>query len=125
MRILIVEDAPLVQKMYRLVFSPRDHDLVMAANGVEGLRLLDEPGDRFDLILLDLRMPDMDGAEFIGRVRGGPWSSVPIILTTAEPEDSPLLQLARNRGAAVTVRKPWKPQELRDAVATLLGGSGA
>ncbi|HKV73738.1 MAG TPA: response regulator [Gemmatimonadales bacterium] len=124
MRILIVEDAPLVQKMYRLVFSPRDHDLVMAANGIEGLQLLDQPGIPFDLILLDLRMPDMDGAEFIGRVRAGPWSSVPVILTTAEPEDSPLLQLARTRGASVTVRKPWKPQELRDAVAALLGGGG-
>lgn len=124
MRILIVEDAPLVQKMYRLVFSPRDHDLVMAANGIEGLQLLDQPGIPFDLILLDLRMPDMDGAEFIGRVRAGPWSTVPVILTTAEPEDSPLLQLARTRGASVTVRKPWKPQELRDAVTALLGGAG-
>jgi CheY-like chemotaxis protein len=123
-RILIVEDAPLVRKMYRLVFSPRDHELVMAANGVEGLQLLEQPGAHFDLILLDLRMPDMDGAEFIGRVKAGPWSRVPVILTTAEPEDSPLLQLARTRGAAVTVRKPWKPQELRDAVAGLLGRTG-
>jgi CheY-like chemotaxis protein len=107
--------------MYRLVFSPKDHELVMAANGVEGLQLLEQPGVPFDLILLDLRMPDMDGAEFI---RAGRWSAVPVILTTAEPEDSPLLQQARARGAAVTVRKPWKPQELRDAVAALLGGSG-
>jgi CheY-like chemotaxis protein len=124
-RILIVEDAPLVQKMYRLVFSPRDHDLVMAANGIEGLALLEQPGAPFDLILLDLRMPDMDGAEFIRRVRAGPWAAVPVILTTAEPEDSPLLQQARARGANVTVRKPWKPQELRDAVTALLGRSGA
>ena len=125
MRILIVEDAPLVRKMYRLVFSPKDHELVMAANGIEGLQLLEQPGASFDFILLDLRMPDMDGAEFIGRVKAGPWSAVPVILTTAEPEDSPLLQQARARGAAATVRKPWRPQELRDAVAGLLGGPGA
>jgi len=124
-RILIVEDAPLVQKMYRLVFSPRQHDLVMAANGIEGLKLLDQAAAPFDLILLDLRMPDMDGAEFIGRVRAGPWSAVPVILTTAEPDESPLMQQARARGATVTVRKPWKPQELRDAVSALLGGRQA
>ncbi|MGH7701551.1 MAG: response regulator [Gemmatimonadales bacterium] len=118
MRILIVEDSPLVMKMYGMVFPPREHVLDHAANGREALRRLAESTQAYDVILLDLRMPDMNGAEFIAEVRkqGGRPSRIPIVLTTAEPEDSPLLQQAQSMGVAAIVRKPWKPQGLRDAV---------
>jgi CheY-like chemotaxis protein len=63
-------------------------------------------------------MPDMNGAEFIQAVqrRGAPFDTIPIVLTTAEPDASPLLIQARGLGVAGVVRKPWKPQELREAI---------
>ena len=69
MNVLIVEDSPLVRKMYGLAFSKREHDLVTAEDGRKALAALTAEPRPFDLILLDLRMPDMDGVEFIRAVR--------------------------------------------------------
>jgi two-component system, NtrC family, response regulator AtoC len=120
-RVLIVEDSPLVQKMYGLVFSRREHELTCVKNGLEALNVLDRSDTPYDLILLDLRMPDMDGVQFIRELRtNSAASSIPVVLTTAEPEDSVLMIQARALGVAGVVRKPWKPQELRDLVQVIL-----
>ncbi len=122
MRILIVEDSPLVQKMYGLVFMARDHTLECALNGRAALELLAAKGSVFDLILLDLRMPDMDGVQFLEalRQRGPSFKNIPIVLTTAEPDDSVLVRQARALGVTTVVHKPWKPQDLREALKGLL-----
>jgi CheY-like chemotaxis protein len=116
MRILIVEDSPLVQRMYGLAFPGRQHTLVTAANGREALDLLAQADTPFDLILLDLRMPDMNGVEFLAALQCRRAPGIPVILTTAERPDSGLIQEARMRGAAAVVHKPWKPQELQEVV---------
>lgn len=117
MRILIVDDSPLVQNMYRLVFPRRQHELITASGGREALTLLATAADPFDLILLDLRMPDMDGADFLREARlAGRLEGVPVVLTTIEPDGSELLERARALGVTAVVKKPWKPQQLRDLV---------
>jgi two-component system chemotaxis response regulator CheY len=116
MRLLIVEDSALVRRMYGLAFYRRDHELVEAENGRQALDVLAASTERFDVILLDLRMPDMDGVEFIRAVQRRPLFDVPIIVTTSEPESSELLQQARTLGVAAVIKKPWKPQELLDLV---------
>jgi two-component system chemotaxis response regulator CheY len=121
LKVLIVEDSPLVQKMYGLVFPKREHDLSPAEDGRKGLVALAESHQRYDLILLDLRMPDMNGVEFIRAVRSdSTLTQIPIIITTAEPDGSDLMCQAKELGVAAIVRKPWKPQELRDVVRTVL-----
>jgi len=124
MRILIVEDSPLVQKMYGLAFSPRLHHLVTAVNGREALAMLDEASDPFELILLDLRMPDMNGVQFLAelerrRIR------VPVILTTAEPPGSRFLQEAEAYQPAAIVHKPWRPNDLKELASQVLATYGA
>lgn len=121
MKILIVEDSVLVQRMYSLVFPKKEHDLHTAENGRQALNVLAVETGSFDLILLDLRMPDMNGVEFIEEVRRQPrFNHTPIILTTAEPDGSELMIQARGLGVSAVVKKPWKPQELRDVVKTVL-----
>ena len=121
MRVLIVEDSPLVRKMYGLVFNKRDHDLVTAEDGRRGLEVLTAAPHPFDLVLLDLRMPDMDGVEFIHAVRRiARLRDIPIVLTTVEPDGSPLLDEAVGLGVAAVVKKPWKPAELRAVVQSVL-----
>ncbi len=119
-RILIVEDSPLVQKMYGLAFSQRQHTLVTAANGRLALSILDADEGNFDLILLDLRMPDMNGVEFLSELPRHSGAGIPVVLTTAEPPGSPMLQQARALGTAAVVHKPWRPNELRDLVRTVV-----
>jgi CheY-like chemotaxis protein len=121
LNVLIVEDSPLVRKMYGLVFAKRDHELVTAEDGRKALSTLEASPSRFDLILLDLRMPDMNGVEFIHAVRrDGRFLDIPIVLTTVEPDDSDLLREAKGLGVEAVVKKPWKPQELRAVVQSVL-----
>ena len=120
-KVLIVEDSPLVRKMYGLVFSRREHDLTTAEDGRKALEILTADPRRFDLILLDLRMPDMDGVEFIRAARLiGRFRDIPIVLTTVEPDTSALLHEAVALGVAAVVKKPWKPHELRSVVQSVL-----
>jgi two-component system, chemotaxis family, chemotaxis protein CheY len=117
MKLLIIEDSPLVRRMYGLAFSRRDHDLVEAENGLEALDALAGAADPFDVILLDLRMPDMDGVTFLRTVRRTAlFRDIPIIVTTSEPESSELLQEVRALGIDAVVKKPWKPRELLEVV---------
>jgi CheY-like chemotaxis protein len=107
--------------MYGLVFSPREHQLNTAEDGCKGLEALTASSQRYDLILLDLRMPDMDGVEFIRAVkRTSAFASIPIVLTTVEADTSDLLQQAKALGLAAVVKKPWKPQQLRKVVQSVL-----
>jgi CheY-like chemotaxis protein len=119
--ILIVEDSPLLQKAYGLAFPGREHVLITTGNGREALRMLDHL-PACDLVLLDLRMPEMNGVEFIQalrkRVRFG---GLPIIIVTAEREESELLKEARALHVAAVVHKPWTPHQLRELVQRVLG----
>ena len=117
MRLLIVEDSALVHRMYGLVFSRREHEMVEADDGRTALAALAASPQPFDVVLLDLRMPGMDGVAFIRSVREAPrYRGVPIIVTTSEPDSSELLQQAKALGVAAVIKKPWKPQELLDLV---------
>jgi CheY-like chemotaxis protein len=120
LRLLIVEDSPLVRRMYGLAFFRREHELVEAEDGQQALDALQQSAEAFDLILLDLRMPGMGGVAFIQAIRRMPrFAGIPIVLTTSEPESSELLQQARSLGVAAVVKKPWKPQELLETVQTV------
>jgi two-component system chemotaxis response regulator CheY len=117
MRLLIVEDSALVRRMYGLVFPRREHEMIEADDGQTALTALAASPRPFDVILLDLRMPGMDGVGFIRAVREDPeHRTIPIIVTTSEPESSELLQQAKALGVAGVMKKPWKPQELLSLV---------
>jgi two-component system chemotaxis response regulator CheY len=124
-KVLIVEDSPLVRKMYGLALSPREHELTTAEDGRRALEILAEPALRFDLILLDLRMPDMDGVAFLRELRRHPrLRLLPVVLTTVEPDGSELLAEATMLGVSAVVKKPWKPQHLKQVVQTALSEPG-
>jgi CheY-like chemotaxis protein len=121
MRLLIIGDSPLVRRMYGLAFSRREHELVEVENGSQALDALAGASNPFEVILLDLRMPDMDRATFLRTVRRTAlFRDIPIIVTTAEPESSELLQEVRTLGIDGVVRKPWKPHEFLDLVRNVM-----
>lgn len=82
-RILVAEDNPVNQKVLRLYLKPYGHDLTFVENGAEAVDALEN--ERFDLVLMDVSMPVMDGpsATRIIRGRAGPSSQTPIIALTA------------------------------------------
>jgi CheY-like chemotaxis protein len=117
MRLLVVEDSPLLRKMFGLAFPQQLNELRQAENGRQAIAILADSRTPFDAVLLDLRMPDIDGVEFIRLIRRLPLHGrTPIVLTTAEADDSDLMRAAAALGVAAVVKKPWTPQHLRQAV---------
>jgi two-component system response regulator ResD len=106
-RILVVDDEPYVLGVLRNVLSDEGAKVYTAVNGTEALRML--PSVRPDVVLLDDRMPDMDGWQVCLRIREQ--SSVPIILLPAgglRPDN------IRREDAGITdcVPKPFHPDTL-------------
>jgi two-component system chemotaxis response regulator CheY len=124
MRLLVVEDSPLLRKMFGLAFPHQSHELHPAENGRIAMEVLAIPGAPFDAVLLDLRMPDMNGVEFIRALRQDPrHQGTPVILTTAESDESELMHQAHALGVSAVVKKPWSPQALRNIVQKVLDSS--
>ena len=96
-RVLAVDDDPSIRHMLERVLS-RTYDLVVAANGE--LALEEVRRRRPDLVLLDLRMPVMDGSEFLERAEAE-GIDVPVVLMTAEIRhgflDSPLVRARHDK----------------------------
>lgn len=88
-KIAIIEDDPVISQMYRMKFEADGFDVQMASNGKSGVDLVKNflP----DMILLDLQMPEMDGAEALTIIRKNSWGkNIPvIILTNMGEEESP------------------------------------
>jgi CheY-like chemotaxis protein len=122
-RILIVDDDSAVQATIRLLLERAGHSVVVASDGRKGLAIF-ETGD-FDLLLLDIFMPGMDGIETM-RLIHQQQPLIPIIVISGNPilaESGPgpdFLYMATKLGAVSSLQKPFKPSALLAAVASCL-----
>jgi signal transduction histidine kinase/ActR/RegA family two-component response regulator len=84
LRILLVDDHPINRQVASLFLRPYNMRIVEAVNGQEALNAL--ASEPFDLVLLDMHMPVMDGPTAIARIRASaePWASIPVIALTAD-----------------------------------------
>lgn len=84
LRVLVVDDHPINRRLVELFLKAVDAHTVQAANGQEALDAL--AAQPFDLVLLDMHMPVMDGPETIRHIRGSDqsWSRIPVIALTAD-----------------------------------------
>ena len=82
-KILIVEDDEAQRFLYHEELVEEGYDVVLAKNGAEALKCLEE--SPFDLIVLDIRMPVMNGAEVLGKISSR-HKEIPVIIHTAYPE---------------------------------------
>jgi CheY-like chemotaxis protein len=104
--ILVADDDTDLRETIAELLEADGHRAVRAADGEQALDVLaSEPGS-FDLVLLDLRMPRMDGWQVAERVG----TSVPVVVITAE------LTIAMPPNAAGQLKKPFTVAELREAV---------
>lgn len=120
-RFLVVEDSPTMVQLYKMVLgSIEGTDLVFAGNGREGLDCVTQNPD-FDLLIVDINMPEMDGLEFLSRVRNEmKIEDVPAIVISTEAEDEDR-QAAIQAGAADYLKKPWSPDALLATIDRVLG----
>jgi CheY-like chemotaxis protein len=110
-KILIVEDEKLLNEAYELVLKKEGHDVKTAFNGEEALEYFGEFGP--ELILLDLRMPKMDGVEFLKNLeKKGKHPGVHIIVFSNYDEQKEIDE-AFAHGATRYILKAWSsPKEL-------------
>jgi CheY-like chemotaxis protein len=82
-RILLVDDQPLNRRVARLFLDPEGFEVLEAENGLQALEQLSS--HIFDLVLLDIHMPMLDGIETLKRIRAcdEPWKDVPVVALTA------------------------------------------
>ena len=105
--ILVIEDDKAVRTLITTTLKAHDYRFVEAVNGESAI--LAATSHNPDIILLDLGLPDMDGVDFITRVRM--WSNVPIIVISARSEDSDKIG-ALDAGADDYLTKPFSVDEL-------------
>lgn len=110
-RILVVDDSTTMRKM--VMASLRDIENVSfseAGNGLEAIERMET--SPFDLMVLDLNMPDMNGLEVLKFVLAHPkYQGTPIVILTTRGDEEMRLQALEN-GAALYLTKPFQPQNL-------------
>lgn len=115
-RILLVEDQPLVRKAVRGALEDAGFEVVEAADGEEGLSVARH--STFDLAIVDIWMPRVDGIEFLKQVRGV-HAELPVVIISGGGPDAPLevkAHLAQAHGATEVLFKPFEDEELLAAV---------
>ncbi len=114
MKILLVDDSRTMRNIWRKVVTTYSGAVVEeAGDGVEGLKVIAEKG-RFDLMLVDWNMPNMDGITMVQKVRETD-KTTPIIMVTTEAEKPRIIE-AIKAGVNNYVVKPFTPETLKGKI---------
>jgi CheY-like chemotaxis protein len=119
LKILLAEDNTINQVLIRKVVTDGGYDLHSAENGLQALALFRQ--NHYDVILMDMQMPEMDGYEAMAAIRQSPApeSATPIIALTAHASKQEA-DKGLQAGADLYVSKPFKPEKLLADIAGLL-----
>jgi DNA-binding NtrC family response regulator len=115
-RILIVDDEEGMRRLLGRILTREGYDTTTAANGAEALRLV--ASERFDLVVTDIKMPEMDGLQLLQEIREYE-PSLPVIVITAYGTIENAVQALR-AGAYDYIAKPFETDEIKLTVAKVL-----
>jgi len=107
-KILIVDDS-LTVRLYHKQILAKEYDCDEAENGMEALEKAQL--NNYDLFLVDINMPVLDGYSFVKRLRDGEGHEAPVIMVSTESEEMDM-DLAYEAGASMYLIKPARPDEL-------------
>jgi CheY-like chemotaxis protein len=111
MRILFVDDLPDTRELFKIALSLHGHTVHLASNGLEAVAAV-ENQQAFNVIIMDIEMPEMNGWDAVRAIRALPaGEGVPIIMFTAYG-NGVTLTLAQQVGANSVLHKPISPQDL-------------
>jgi two-component system, chemotaxis family, chemotaxis protein CheY len=129
-RILVVEDSASTRSFIRAILEDPSSAAAMgplevteAHSGFDAMRLL--PRARYDLIITDINMPDVNGLELIHFIRRSePYRTTPLVIVSTQATERDV-ERGRKLGADAYVPKPFTPEMMRETCARLLGtGNG-
>ncbi|EOU1109655.1 response regulator [Clostridium perfringens] len=117
-KVLIVDDEEHIRELIKFNLKKEGYDIEVAINGVEALNIIREI--KFDLILLDLMLPEIDGLEVCKEIRRNEETSdIPVMMITAKGEEFDKV-LGLELGADDYITKPFSIRELMARVKALL-----
>jgi two-component system chemotaxis response regulator CheY len=118
--VLIVDDSAAIRKILQRVLRQADipvGSVFEAGDGIEALETLKR--EKIGLVLSDINMPNMDGLEFLTKVKAEPmWKDLPIIMVSTEGSQNKVLE-AVERGARGYVRKPFTADQIKEKLTGL------
>lgn len=117
-KIIVIDDEKSVARQTALLLTESGYRAIPATNALEGMRLLGIENP--DLVILDIRMPRLDGFEFLKSLRSGPATEkLPVIIVSAlsDPESR---SRAKDMGVVQYLVKPCSTEDLLQAVRKLI-----
>jgi two-component system chemotaxis response regulator CheY len=119
--VLIVDDSATIRKMLARVLRQNEvirGSIFEAGDGVQALEVLEN--HPVSLVLSDINMPNMDGLEFLKRMRAkGDWAKIPVVMITTEGSEETMLE-AMQAGASAYVQKPFTANQIKEKLSSLL-----
>ena len=123
MNVLIVDDSAAIRKILQRVLGQANvpiSQVFEAGDGQQALGVLKE--NKIGLILSDIKMPNMDGLQFLSQVRlVEEWKTIPFVMITTEGSHARVME-AVQLGASGYVRKPFTPDQIKEKLAGLIEG---
>lgn len=119
MNFLLVDDSAIIRKMVKIALKKVfKGEILEAGDGLEALNVLTM--NPIDLIICDINMPNMDGMEFLSRVKEtDDFKEIPVIMLSTEQGEEDIKE-AMSRGASAYLKKPVKPDILIKTVYEVL-----
>jgi DNA-binding NtrC family response regulator len=111
-RVLVIDDEAIVRVSCQRVLVPEGYEVVVTSRGDEAIAILEK--ESFEVVLTDLKMPDMDGIEVL-RVIKDRWPDVHVIIITGYGTISTAVQ-AIKLGAYEYIEKPFSPEDILNVV---------
>lgn len=123
-RILVIDDDVQIGRLMETVLRAEPYDVTVVDDPEEGLRA--HGAAPFDLIILDIFMPAKDGFEVLRCLRGQDYRKAKVLAVSAggSQHSYEYLDTAIMLGATATLKKPFQPDQLTDAVAACLRARG-
>lgn len=119
MKILIVDDSSTMRRIISNTLKTiGQENVVMAGDGVEGLAVLEQNPD-VELVLSDWNMPNMNGLDFLIKVRETKGKDLPVIMVTTEAEKANVITAIKS-GANNYIVKPFTPEVLQEKLGSFL-----
>ena len=124
-RVLLAEDVAVNAEIMKMVLTMREMEVDLAENGREAVNLFEShPAGYYDAILMDMRMPEMDGLEATRAIRGlqrDDAKTIPVIALTANAFDEDV-QRSMQAGLNAHLSKPVEPEALFETLENLISG---
>ena len=115
-KVLVIDDEAIVRVSCERVLQPEGYEVVATSRGDEAIELMER--EKFDIVLTDLKMPDMDGLEVLKIIKKR-WPDVQVIIITGYGTISTAVQ-AIKLGAYEYIEKPFTPEDILRVVKSAL-----